>query len=366
MLTGSVTFGSAISISVDWTTLKNISLSKFLSLQFVDTGDSYIGFSVDDGICYVATFQKGTPDSQDFETTYKILANKSLAPKADGGVQRVSVEKTSLSMVMYTTHNFCDPTTWFYASERIVGEVAADSGDHQTFTLQNPNMIDATHGKVTNEDDGLVDAQGHSYRLSATVNGVPVVEQDPHKGAGGDFTVDYVAGSLTFLAPLKQGDVVAVSYNASRSSLFTLKPDPKSKLTISFSRTSFSTDVQLNDSVIFSIWGIADFFLPPQAIGVGKDQIPSGTKIPLKTFTYKSIADFYATATGLVPAARAMGGPGWRGMAQDLMMLEHDYVASIVLHSYSGMEARVQLQHEVAVGGTVSKTTFFCISDVDS
>lgn len=271
----------------------------------------------------------------------------------------VALSKPDSTKKTVITHDWTDSTTWTEASVRVVDEVATDGGAHTTYTLAHPNVIDTYHGKLSQEDF-LLDSGGNSYRVGVKVNSVAKTEQDPHSAAGGDFTVDYAAGSVTFLLALQPTDTVTVTYHYATSSVFTVKPETGKSLRVEFAEVQFSDDVVLNDAVVFQPMGLVDVFAPQLMPGV-----PSGTKIPLgNPVIYKTMTDFQNDAVKSYPVYPVLGGPGWRGSQRPVIVFDWDYLSSTVLRSDYGLEIRVFLQHDVALGGYYATATFYCVSEL--
>jgi hypothetical protein len=280
-------------------------------------------------------------------------------PKTNDGRPRLAVEKGDASKKNFFSHDWTDPTTWYSTATRVVDEVATDSGDHLTYNLANANAIDTYHGKLFSEDY-LKDANGNNYRVAAKVNGTAKTEQDPHAGTGGDFTVNYALGKIIFLSALAPSDEVKVTYHKKVDSTFIVKPDACKNLMINFAEIQFSADLIITDSVSFQPYGLADVFAPQYV----PSPFPSGTLIPLGSpVIYKTIRDFQTEAVKAYPAYPAMGGSGWRGMTQDVIIMDWDYVSSTQLRSDCGMEVRLKLVHDAPFGGTYATCSFYCTSE---
>lgn len=269
--------------------------------------------------------------------------------------QTVKTEKPTSTSVTLFSHDWSDKTTWRETAVRVVDEVATDSGDHLTYSVAHTFLIDTYHGKVTGEDY-LKDADGHGLRVVVKVNDVAKTEQDPHYGTGGDYTVNYDAGTVTFLSALDPADVVKVTYHYAVSSLFTVAPSEGKVLTVDFVEVQFSADIQLTDSIVFQPYGYVDVFAPQLMPG-----IPSGTKIPLgDPLIYKTITDYQNDAIRSYPKYPAIGGNGWRGCPQEILVMDWDYLRAKPLVASAGMELRIFLQHETPFGGYYATATFYC------
>ena len=288
-----------------------------------------------------------------------------IAPRTMDGRPRMSAEKNSAAKQNFFSHDWADPTTWYEQSVYVAGEVAVDSGDHLTFDLANKKIIDTYHGKITQED-ALLDAAGRSYRVAATVNGSPKVEQDPFYGTGGDFTVDYDQGKIVFLAPQPSGATVAVTYHYEHGSRFTVKPSPGMRLTLEQAEVQFSTDLDLRDTMIFEAFGVADHFLTPSQMGAYGIAPNTGAMISIQKFVYKTFSDFQNDAFKAYPIYPAMGLPGnWRSQIQPVTVFDWDYVSSLELCSSKGMEIRMYLEHDEPCVGWMATATMYCTTEIE-
>jgi hypothetical protein len=286
-----------------------------------------------------------------------VLPDGSAIPRTQDNMAQFSVWPTEGARVTLVSPNWCDPTTWYGKAPRVVDEVAVWSSAN-TWQLAHNNIIDTYHGKISNEDF-LKDAGGFDYRVHMTVNSVPRTEQNPATGSGGDFVVDYAAGTVTFLDGTQALDDVRATYHYATSSTFVLKPKPGKALKLRRVEVQFSDDVIINDSVTFQAYGLVDVFAPQLMPGV-----PSGTLIPLgDPVVYKTLMDYINDSNGAVPLIPACGGPGWRGTQHDIITLVWDYAAMTPLYAATGMEIRIALQHEIKMGGTSATATFYCLAE---
>jgi hypothetical protein len=240
-----------------------------------------------------------------------------------------------------------------------VGEIAIAQPGYSAYSLAHPFVIDTYHGKITFEDV-LKDSLGNSYRPQVSVNGVVKTEQDPHFASGGDYTIDYVAGVISFLAALQPTDVVTVTYYYAQTSCFALVPKPGYRLLIGTVEVQFSEDIVLNDSIIFQAYGLVDVFAPQLMPG-----IPSGTKIPIgDPLVYKNFSDLLNDSNGAYPAYPAFGGTNWRALKKAAYLFVWDYTVGLtVLESQYGMEIRVCMQHDAPSAGAYGVATFYCTSE---
>lgn len=370
-------FTNAIVREVSWTTWKQLRSTKGFLHQVNDDGDSYVVYGYDLPEVIVCRIWKGTVPTSlvegglsqeandsakaDFESNFLSTANRSLNPRSADGRPRIASEKTDRTKVTILSHDWTDPTTWAQGSTRVVSEVA--SGSSQTkFHLSHQNVIDTYHGKVTQECF-LKDTNGNSYRVEVRVSGVLKTEQDPHYGSGGDFTVDYVSGTIDFLSPLSGSEEVTVTYHYASGSTFTFGPTAGKSLRVEFAEVQFSDDVIVNDTVVFQPYGHVDVFAP-QLLQSNGGPLPSGSKIPLgDPVKYKTMTDYQNEAVKSYCTYPAIGGSGWRGSPRGIVVLDWDYVASTVLSSRAGMEVRISLEHDKKFDGWYATATFYCVAE---
>ena len=274
---------------------------------------------------------------------------------ADGRM-RVSSEKTNQSRITIYSPNWCDPTTWYQSSAYVASETVALNDSDGYYHTTHQSIIDSYHGKITTEDF-LKDAVGHSYRVSVQVDGYAKTEQDPHYGTGGDYLVDYTNGIVMPLSwtPV-DADTFVVQYHYAAGSAFTIQSAPGKQLLINMAECQFSTDVVMNDTVNFQVFGYAGVFAPQLGY-------PFTTLIPLTDFKYKTMSDLFNDACKSYPVYPPLGGTGWRGMSVGSTVLDWDYVSSTTINAAYGMQIVVSLDHNTPFGGTYATVTFYCTSE---
>jgi hypothetical protein len=279
--------------------------------------------------------------------------------KASDGSPLFVTRKPDAPKLTLITPNWCDPTTWYQASVYVEDEVATDSGDHTTYNLAHQNVIDTYHGKITFEDY-LKDSEGRSYRVAVKVDDVEKTEQDPHLGSGGDFTVDYAAGTVTFGSALAGTEVVKVTHHYADGSTFIVAPTAGKMLLVEKVEVQFSGDIEMNDTVVFQAYGLVDVFAPQLIPGV-----PSGTKIPLgDPLKYKTLPDLLNDSNHAYPAYPAVGGSNWRALKQAAYVFSWAYdVGTTVLIASYGMEIHISLEHDVPNSGAFATAALYCTSE---
>lgn len=280
----------------------------------------------------------------------------SLTSEQDDKAIRVAQVGRLGTEVIFATHDFCDKTTWFGDSERVTDEVLVDSGDGYTFTSSHINWIDMTHGKVFDEDVYAAEVD-HNYSVVIKIDDIIVNQRPPFAISGGDYTVDYENGSITF-ANLQSGKTVEASYSYENGSTWYMRPLPGKKLSIESAEAQFSVDTIINDTIQFGAFGLVDVFAPQLV----DNPIPSGTLIPIATTRYKTLDQIIDEAIGSFPVIPALGG-AVRGNLQARYGFPFRYGSVRVLNSLAGMELRVFLEGHQAFEGERATATFYCSSE---
>lgn len=331
-----------------WVEFKKWLDGTYASLRYVwaDEGASYSIAALDSQVYRTCGLNKD--DAADFEANYK--KNAPLASQTADGKQVVSTWPTEGNRKTIVTHNWCDKTTWYPKSVAVNDEVPAATVPGALYTLTHQNVIDTHHGKLWDEDN-------LGRRVLVVVDGVPQTEQDPHDNIG-DFVVDYAAGVVKFTPAIAVGAVVLVSYYYATTSEFVIAPAKGKQLKIRNVETQFSQDISLNDTIDFTAYGYVDVFAPQLM-----PSVPSGTKIPLANTRYKTMLDFQAESNGALPIIPAIGGAGWRGIHQPIVVFPWNYAALTTVSSKVGMEIRIKLQHDEPFSGEFATATLYCLSE---
>jgi len=364
-------------LRITYSTFKNA--SKGLSGYYVHfpSDNTYYLIAVSDDYVYSVSLTTSSEIS-DFENNYKTkfvsvgseedaiakasIANRTnkVTPKTDDGKKLVSTWPTEGSKTTAISPNWCDKTTWYHNAIRVDGYVAyCDNAPTYTiYDMGSLSIIDTYHGKISGEDF-LKSDDGYSFRVTVKVNGVEKTEQDPHYGSGGDYTINYDTGKITFLNALTESDVVTTTYFYASGSEWVLSPLAGKTLKVSRAEVQFSDDIEITDTIIFQAYGLVDVFAPQLV----NNPFPSGTKIPLgDADVMKTIMDYINDANGAYPEIPALGGGGWRGMSRKIITFPWDYQSVTDLFSSAGMEIRIKLEHDVPFNGAVATATFYCLS----
>ncbi len=258
-------------------------------------------------------------------------------PKSSLGVPLTTSEPRTGRELIVTTHDFCDPTTWFTTSARVTDQALTDSGDGLTWTSPHTNWIDMTHGKVWDEDALCADV-GHGYAV--VIPGK--TQRAPFAQSGGDYIVDYAAGTVTFASAQTS---VTASYSRMVDSEFHVLPDAGTYINIECAEAQFSSDVEMNDSIVFEIWAYNPYDLP--------------NKVLVKSTTYKKMVNFFDEALAAYPMNPALGG-SVRGTQHSSVCLQFRYATARPVAASQGVELRVRLGNHTPFGGEHAVASFYC------
>lgn len=288
------------------------------------------------------------------------------APTTSDKKPRVQIDPREGSSYNSPSINWCDKTTWFATSNReedIVMDLVADTSG---LTWETPNdtvWVDVCHGKITGERNFR-----ETYRPIIKVNGEAKAEKTAENLVG-DYTVDYRNGKISFEVAPGESALVEASFSKVNDSSWTIVPAEGKRLDIVAVEVQFSSDVELTDTIIFSVWGVVDYFAPHLVSTTPNYQssFPTGFKIPLKKYFYQTMDDFVNDSQRSYAKIPKLGGDGWRGMKTDQFIFRWPYYEESVrrLHSYSGMELRVQLENNIELIGNKTISTFYGISEAE-
>lgn len=311
-------------------------------------------------------------DKAEFEAAYLPLANQSIN-KLDDNHRPLTVPEPRVGdETIYTTHNFCDKSTWFADSIRETDKVLT-SNDGFKWESGDLFWVDMISGRVQ-DDDGLVDEQKtlnpgnpHGYQVIVTVDGVEKTMREPLETTGGDYEVFWEDGYVKSFEDWT-GQTVLASYSHATSSTFILEPLPGRDLNIEAAEADFSEDVIMNDAIEYSVYGYAAVFAPQLGL-------PEGTRIPLSTVKYKRLSQILNEAIGSYPVVGVYGSAietrnlpqieyrrQQRGLKSFVQSIPFRYATVRGLKSLYGIQLRVKLTHDRAFDGSLATLTFYCTS----
>lgn len=300
-----------------------------------------------------------------------ILVNE---PKDANGFPINVLSPRSGNETIYCSSNFCDKCTWYGGSVRVTEEVLT-SNDGYTWSSANTFWVDMASGRVL-DDDGIADEQRllnpgdpHGYQVVVTVDNVEKTCRDHFATSGGDYEVYFEDGYIKSTTDWT-GSVVKCSYSYADDSVFILAPLPGYTLNIEAAESDFTTDVVMNDCILYEVKGLVDVFAPELMPGV-----PSGTKITLLSNKYKRLGQILTEAIGSFPTIKSLGVADEhkglslkeirrqsRGVNSDFIAVPFRYATMRSLNSAYGLELHVKLENNNVFGGSHCSLTLYCTS----
>lgn len=338
----------------------------------------YILCAVAEDFYATCRIQSGSADTVNFESVYK--TSGSLASSLDdalilgtirNGIPLIKKYQSDTAMPVtivgregsetnWSTHNFCDATTWYGESVRH-NEVLFNSGDNLTFSGSHQIWINMYGGKVFDES-ALVTDVDHGYKVNVIVGDVTMSARGQFSNSGGDYSINFRSGSITFFSPVTSS--VTCSYSYANGSSWFLVPEPTKALDIEQAEIQFSENVQMNDRVNFIVEGPIDIFAP-QLLQSNGGPLPSGYMVPVEETWYDTIYQMVDEALGSYPLIPPIGGTS-RGIQTAIYEFPFNYNAVRRLRSLYGLRLRVKLNNDIEYGGDRATATFYCVSRNES
>lgn len=370
-----------------WTNWKIIQLSKSGNHQFDDDNIVYIIYFYDQPEVYLCTIWKNIvpdgiisggysqeqndADRTDFENNYKSKSNKSLQIRDfEGRDVHVTLPRSG-SEFATVTHNFCDPCTWFNGSVRIT-EILTNHGDGYRFDGSNINWIDMITGRVRGDDDiALVQQEEnpvdmHGYQVVITIDGQTMNMCPIFSKIDGDYWINFEDGYIIFLNSQIDKTITA-SYSYANTSEWILSPQNGKILDIEYAEADFASDIVMNDTIQYIIYGYVDVFAPQLV-----PDVSSGTQIPILTYSYKRYSQILSEAVGSFPTLTPNGSdPAHRsldygefrrtsrGLKKDSVSIPFRYGTKRSFSSAAGLKLVIKLVNDKKFDGESATITFY-------
>jgi hypothetical protein len=354
--------GSGIQIFCNWYNFKNIITSKQISIQYAENSEGYVIFAIDSIVIYITKIYKnnlpkfvnvlnGDPSSEDentesledFENNFKSEANKPLIPPKDPlGIPLTVSEPRRGTELIIVSHNYCDPCTWYTESIRVNEEILT-SEDGYTWNSVNPYWIDMVSGRMF-KDYKTRELVDHKYDIVLTVDGYSKLYRDYFSETGGDFSIFYEDGYIKSFEDWS-GKEIKCSYSYATGSAWSINPDFGTKIDIEQADVQFSSDVMMNDTVIF------------ETLVYNPEDFPN--KIVYDTAYYKRVQNIIDEAIGAFPTISKLS-PNARGTKYDTVEFPFKYGTVKTLDSSVGLELRIRLENNIKYGGSFCTASFYC------
>jgi len=297
----------------------------------------------------------------------------SLPKRQSDNTPEVAISTRVGKEAIYSTHNFCDPCTWYGESERVFQQELTSS-DGYKWDSPDHCWIDLNHGRLMDEE-GLKDDQKvfnpsdpHGYEIVVEASHddgytwESLSQHSPFKNLDNDFAANYLDGYIVTLNNYSNARLRA-SYSKKNGPGWLFRPLPDTSVAIEKAEIQFSADCVYTNTIIIETFGTVDFFAPQLLIENG-GFLPSGTSIPINTTYYKTLHQIIDESIGFFPKFPALGGPE-RGTLVDTYILQFHYGTAKVLYDSLGMFIKISLRDNVSFGGSRTTATFYFLSKKD-
>ena len=312
-----------------------------------------------------------------------VLGNVALPDSVQAGnAVRVAIEGRQGSATTVATHNLCDRTTWYSMSVQHTAEAFSSTDDLVFTPTAGPilNWIDLMHGKVMDERP-----LRETYSATVYIDGAPTTPRAPFSTTGGDYEIDYVAGTITFFSSQAGKTITADFYRASTDlggSQYKLIPKPGTILEIEDAEAQFSVPCDWQDGVIMEVvmWAAAivaagitetmnrDGTTTPLAesdlVSEG-GSVPDNEQLVIGNRIYDTLDQIIDEARGAYPAISANGGSNGRANDDPREGFPFWYGTVRDLYSSAGMEMRICLENDTAFIGERATASFYCTSKAE-
>ena len=252
--------------------------------------------------------------------------------------------------------DWCRKETWW--NDAIQAAQHVDTGDAVETAFQLPHGENGTADtRILNLNNGLISQEmflapsggiPSDFLVKVTVDAEDKVERRDYEDTGGDFTVDYVTGVVTFLAAPADQAAITVDYYyvpADAQGTWLIGPQANKLLVVDFVEIQVSKDVVMNDTLV------------QQQFKGASPQYPGGINLEYRRFG--TILDF---TFGAHPEYPPLGGAD-RGTQQPTIHLRFDYLTGEVLRSSETDYIKVWLKYGQEFGGERCAITAYATQD---
>ena len=362
-----------------WTNVKAFVQARGLNVQWVQLDQAYCIFASDGPFelsCTIPIDDSPNSDQADFETNFKATGNAKLQRTNAEGVhiQEFALRKSDPGFSNFTivSHDFTDRTSWYQKSVQVVGETLVDSGDGLTFTSANAHWVNINSPKLTIdykkilERDGTLSAASKRY-VSVTSGGVAKAETITGNPGGAtlDYTVNYAAGTITFVASQAGQPVVATYWhnnNVAACSEFLFTPPPGMQYRVEHVEAQFSKNANFTNGIVLEIW--AGAVTPPVAPATASSvNLAAYGSFPGYLFDagygqsrsiYRNVTDLLNWCTNSYPVTPACGN-----LTQDILVFPFLYIVHPSVSAKQGTLLRLLLQHDLEISAEICTVTLY-------
>ena len=273
--------------------------------------------------------------------------------------------------------NFCDKSTWYHDAVLITDE-AVGTGDgvdlafnlaHGTNAVADEAIVDLSHGKISEENNianpaadyrEMGNGYGTAYAAALSgyvpivkVDGVEKTEREYGETTGGDYTINYATGVVTFVvAPANTLAITATYYyvGATTGPSVLVVPSAGKRFMIDRVEIQSSPDACPLSSMVMGVYAGA---APPNGFLVERATI------------IKNIYDIVNWAYGSRPQVEIQGDGHPRSLFHKINVHQVRYASEIPLLSSMAMYMQVHLSKAVAFAGTWASIVIYGIEEAE-
>lgn len=269
----------------------------------------------------------------------------------------VTVRKPDGGRAYIFSIDFCDRKTWFNSAVQVENEsVGTGDGVLTIFNLAHGGsgeaILDLTRGLIT--DDHLLIPPGGAmggYVPVVTVDGVQKTMREPYESGGGDYTIDFDTGVLTFFTPPALNAAVVASYwyvPSDAGPILKAGPAAGKRWTVDKAEAQitaeFSTDDWFSDTIMMNV-----FYKP---LGI------ANPNYEVRYYNYGNLLDY---STGAYVDYPALAGS--RGYNKPTRIFRWDYLAPITLTS--DFEIRAWTKHGRPLAAERATVVMYALEEDD-
>jgi hypothetical protein len=221
------------------------------------------------------------------------------------------------SSSLLVSHNFCDKTTWWQKSIRVIEEVLSPDQAYLIYTSTNSYWIDLVSGKVPYED-----RYASNYRAIVYVDNIEITT---------GFVINYQNGSIIFNQS-QAGKVIKATYSYENSSTWT-------------------------SGKILKLLGTEVKFTSDASLDSGLDFVVTINNYQVSKVTYKNLENLLICSRGKIGRITGFGT-----LTTDLISIDYDYVTSKELRYSQAAAIEISIVDHQPLPGTLGFVTAYIIS----
>jgi hypothetical protein len=283
------------------------------------------------------------------------LKNVDGAPIVESALRRGALGSSNFTIV---SPDFSDRTNWYQKSVEVVNETLTTS-DNLTYASVNPHWINIRSEKLTLDYKKVLERDG---TLSAESKRFVVVRVDNVvKVEGTDYTVNYPAGTITFLAS-QSGTVTATYWHnngVANCSEFLLTPPTGFGYRIHHIECQFSKNASFATPIRVEIWaGATTTVNNKKVVNVAAYSNFNDTLFNLgygqSRSVYRNTKDLINWCTNSYPMIPACGT-----LTNDVMCFPFLYIIHPEISSAAGTLVRLVNDNDTPVTAEIATVTFY-------